>query len=167
MSEEKMESDPWNEPQPVTIDGHTFMMRELTALSLKAHARDFFAIGGRVAGKKEVLDLLRGDAASGKEAAYAEIYAGTMEGYGDEVFAVLSESTDISREAIGKLPVSIFFGLIDAFLDLHGKSLKRFFGVRRRWDEIVAGWKGVPDTELPSSSPASSAGDSATPSAGG
>lgn len=154
--------DTWNEPQPVTIDGQVFMMRELSAISLRTHARDFFAIAGRVTGKKEVLDMLRGTAAE-KEAAYAEIYAGTMDGYSDEVFAILSEATGMQSGTIGMMPASMLFGLVDAFLQLHEKSLKRFFGVRRRWEDIVAEWKGQ-DTAPQNSSHGSSAEASPTAS---
>lgn len=162
---ENLTPDTWNEPQPVHIDGQVFMMREITAISLRAHLRDFFAIGGRVAGKKEIVEALRGGNSVGKEAAYAEIFAGTIDGYADEVFAVLQEATGIPTEVIGRMPMSMLFGLLDAFIQLHDKSLRRFFAVRRRWEGIVGDWRGVPGTAPQGSSLASSEEDSATASA--
>lgn len=161
---QKITPDTWNQPQPITVDDQVFMMKELTALSLKAHLRDFFAISGRVAGKKELADMMSGTAQQ-KEAIYAEIFAGTMEGYADEVFAVLAESTELDMEVIRKMPASLMLGLLDGFMQLHDKSIKRFFGVRRRWSAAVEEWNEAPATAPPNSSRALSEADSPTPSA--
>jgi hypothetical protein len=122
-------NDPvWNTPEPIQIQGRSFIVRELAAGSLRLHLRDVVGIIGNFAAQSE-------NATSDQQAG---MMLGLIDNYADEVISIISESTTLQPAEIQQLPGSVFFELAGVVLKAQEPMVKAFFRLRQQAAALLA-----------------------------
>lgn len=116
----------YNAPQPVTVGGRAYRVREITFLRLRDYLGEFARIAdeARIKSKDDIDQnvLLN---------VFADVYV-----------RILSESTDVPREHINELTASDIFELTNHWLTIHDRALDHFFQVAGRIAKLKTGLDG-------------------------
>jgi hypothetical protein len=117
-----MASDPvWNTPEPVEIYGRQFMVKELPAGKLRMYLREVMSVIGRAAAIKDPTE-------SGLR---------MIEESGDQLWALVGESTGITPPELDELPGRVFMRLLDEVIKAQEPMVKDFLAVHQRVDALV------------------------------
>ena len=115
--------------EPIDLSGRKVHIREISWLSIKRHLRALYDLLIKIRDENPEFNWTEVKV----EGALETVFRSTMtafEGVADEVEAILSESSALTKEEIEGLTASDFTKLLRAFLEQHATVIKDFFDLR-------------------------------------